>query len=359
MTGAAALNDRKRMETGILAALIFWTLLLGALSLVKLTGPLPPEDTLNPLYVELAPVERPVPAPAPPPREEQVGGAERSRSDLAASSAQAAQESPAPARQNAAAPAAAPAPAAAAAPRPSAAQAAPVQEEQAAPVRLRADPSAAPAPRQPARTAQPFQGGADPFAPLSERSLLAEAPPAPAPTPAPAARSDLAAADRSAASGGPPVQDAFDRALSSAADRLSSAPPAGGTSAAGAAAGTGAAGSAGSGAAAAGAGGGTASGTGGAAAGAFDFGDGIARRLFSDPRIDIHPSLLQGQPRDLETTVTFRIAPGGTVYPTSIRFNPPLPLDLSDFLRNAFSRWQFSPSSSDGQVAFRYSIRVR
>jgi hypothetical protein len=92
----------------------------------------------------------------------------------------------------------------------------------------------------------------------------------------------------------------------------------------------------------------------------MDFGDGPGRRLISAPQPVIPAKLLEGQPAHLETIVRFRIDQGGTVILLSIQFDPPLPLDLADYLKNyVFSRWVFSSANSDGQVRFKYSIKVQ
>ncbi len=310
-------RDRRRLEQSLLLSLLLWTILLLVLSRIALRDPGLPTDTMNPLSIELAP-----PLPARQVEPVRVGGAATDRRG---------------------------APGESAAPRPRADAAAPSspQPQPQPQPQLRPDPGAAALPAVPGSTATPYQGGADPFAPLSERSLAAEAPAAPVPTPAPAARAPREPGSGTSAPGGAPGGDGFDQAAQRVAGRLT-AP--GGT-AAGAGAGAGAGGTKSGGAAALPGG--------GDLGGQFDFGEGAARELWSPRRVRVPDKLLAGQPDRLETRVAFTIEPGGTVLPATIRFDPPLPSGIEDFLRTAFSSWIFSPGDSDGQVRFRYSIKVR
>jgi hypothetical protein len=132
----------------------------------------------------------------------------------------------------------------------------------------------------------------------------------------------------------------------------------GGTGSSGAAAGT---------KAGAGTGSGSTSGTGtgrgrgsGDLNGGLDFGGGATRQLYSSRRVRVPDKLLSDQPKDLAFTVSFIVERGGTVLPNTIRFEPPVARpDLEAFLRTVFSAWEFSFADSDGQVVFRYSIKVQ
>jgi len=310
-------RDSRRLEQSLFLSLLLWTILLFVLGRIALREPGLPTDTMNPLQIELAP-------PAAPRESEpaKVGGAATDRTGTAGESA---------------------------APRSRADAAAPSAPQPQLRPQLRPDPGAAALPAVPRSTGAPYQGGADPFAPLSERSLAAEAPAAPVPTPAPAARTQLQPGRGTSAPVGAPGADRFDQAAGQVAGRLAAA----------GAAGAGAAGAAGAGTAGTTASGTAAASGGGDLGGQFDFGEGAARELWSPRRIRIPDKLLAGQPDRLETQVSFTIEPLGTVLPSTIRFDPPLPAALADYLRTAFGSWIFSPGDSDGQVRFRYSIKVR
>ena len=319
--------DRRRLRSSLLISIAFWAVLMPLLALLNFEGPLPPPESMNPIYVELAPVEdpprqeRPRPAAAAP--------ADADRTDPAPAGAASVQETVA---ASGGAEAAAPTPA------------------------LRADPSAAPLPASRTRSAAPFQGGSDALAPLSEEALAGEAPIPASRTEAPAARTAKA---KPAGDGG--GTDEFGKKLLDTAERLASGAPSG--TASGAAAG----GRVRTDAAASGSGTGSGSATGSGAgtrgagdlSGGLDFGGGATRELWSPRRIKVPDKLLAGKPNDLVTRVSFIVEAGGTVLADTIRFDPPFPRDLDAFLRAAFSSWIFSPADSDGQVVFRYSIKVR
>lgn len=299
--------DRRRLRRSALVSLLLWALFLPALSLIRWEGP-HDEPSMNPLFVELL-VPEPPPPKIPPPKTERVEIAEKA-------SQAAAPRSPAPAVRPDPAPAAA--------------------SERAAAPELRPDPSAAPTSRRSPATAKQ-RGGAEPLSSLSEEALKAAAPSAPtAGTPPPQARNTAETVSERTSSGAA-RPDSFAKSLGEASKSLSSTPSgAGGPSTAPAAA----AGRA-------------------DLAGGFDFGDGPARELMSPRRIRVPDKLLAGLPETVATKVSFRIDGGGTVFAGTIRFDPPLPDALASYLRTAFSAWLFSPADSDGQVVFRYSIKVR
>jgi hypothetical protein len=93
--------------------------------------------------------------------------------------------------------------------------------------------------------------------------------------------------------------------------------------------------------------------------GDFDFGGANARQFLGSKKVTIPPKDLRDEPEDLSTLVSFVIEPGGTVFSSTIRFEPPLSPAIEAILRMAFSNWQFSPADTDGLVKFRYSIKVR
>ncbi|QQO09030.1 hypothetical protein [Breznakiella homolactica] len=325
-------QDRRRMELSILVAVILWVLLFLVFSLIRIRGPEPPPESLNPVYVELQPIEIP-PPPAP------VGGTTQAPSTAVTQGPAAVPAAPSAAPRPAS-------PAETSAPSGSGTAA----PEQAAQPSLRPDPEAALSPSR-SRAPSQFQGGADPFAPLSESALASETPPAPSPNDAAAAQSALLEGRSTAQPSGPAQgqSDSFDRSLSDVADRLASGGGGNGT-------GSSSAQPSGSGSGTAYAGGTTPGG--GDVLGAFDFGDGAARELWSTRRTRIPDRLLTGQPDSLSTAVSFTIEPGGTVLGATIRFDPPLPRDIETHLRAFFASWLFSPADSSGQVRFRYSIKV-
>ncbi len=301
MDSAVDRLDRKRLRTSAAIAALLWAVFLPLLSLLRYEGP-SVEPSMNPVYVELEPPAPKAEEPPPPPVE---------RVEIAENTSRAAPSS---------------APKSAAEPQPA--------EPAAATPALRPDPSAEPVTRR--RTTSAVSGGADALPALSEKALLNEAPTAPKTGAPPSAQQG--AVDRSAAPE-PSRSDAFDKSLREASDRIASAPAEAGPAKA-------------------------SSGTAQTAPradldGGFDFGEGAKRELLSPRRIRVPDKYLVGLPSLISTVVTFKIDAGGTVFPSSIRFDPPLPDALDSYLRTAFSAWQFSFADSDGQVVFRYSIKVR
>lgn len=366
--------DRKRLEQSLLISLLFWLFFIGILAFVPIRSVQVPETTMNPVYVELAPLPEAPPETEPSP----VAGSRRIGSAVERPAATAVAAAPASSPAQASAPVQAPTPAAASAPvqAPPPAEAAAAASAPAA----AAPPSTVnrPQPARPAsRTAAPSspyqgRGGEDPFAPLSEEDLAAITPDAPAlpagPASAPVAGPGSTRTGVQRTSGTP--TDALAQRVQSTTEDLEKRGSS--VTAAGPAQGTGtghattkAARDAGSGGSAVAAGSGTRGGTGGGTAtgslvGSLDFGDSPGRRLISAPETPIPAKLLEGQPLLLETVVRFRIDKGGTVIALSIQFDPPLPLDIAEYLKTyVFSRWVFSPSNTDGQVRFKYSIKVQ
>lgn len=331
-----ALNpDRRRLEISVIAALVFWILLLTLLSFIQLKGPDIPENSMNPVYVELAPPEQ---NETPPEQQQDLGGRPSAQDSDARISSTAQTQSPAASQ---AAQRESPALAE------SGSQAGP--EEDPAAFTLRDDPGLAPV--NPSLSKQnAFQGGADPFAPLSDESLNTDLPPAPVDRPAPAA--GQGSGSQSSPPGPlPDTSGSTERDLGQLEKELAQ----GGTS-----------GRAGN---TTGAGQGSSDGTssypggltegGGDVYGEFDFGSGVVRQLLSPRRIIIPDRLLAGEPDQIVTRISFRIDGGGLVYPGSIHFDPPLKRELDAYLRAMFASWSFTPADSDGQVTFMYSIKVR
>jgi len=318
---AAELNDRRRLRRSALASLALWSIGLPLLSLLKYEGPRV-EPSMNPMFVELQAVDPP-PAPAPrpvAPETERVEISERPR-DAA----------PTPAPSEARAAAARQSPEA-----PAAARAA---------ANLRPDPAAAPVPTG-ARSASAYQTRNAADQALSEDEFRTKTPPpGPEPSASPRTASPGNAPAAGAADSAAARADNFSAALGAASSSLASAPGSGGTSG-----GTGTAPS------------GSRSGArtgGGDLFGGFDFGPGPARELLSSSKVRVPDSALAGLPNELSTKVSFVIEGGGTVLASTIRFDPPLPDKVSSYLRAAFASWLFSFAESDGQVVFRYSIKVR
>lgn len=331
-------QDQRRLRTSLLISLAIWAVFMPLLSLLKFMGPPPPIESMNPVFVELASPEAPPRIAPKPPSAATPSDADRAGSEPAAAVAAGGGGGRTAAGPSASASgeAAAPAPA------------------------LRADPSASAIPAPKTRSASPYQGGSDPFGRLSEDSLRGEEAPAPVPTPAPAARTATAQAKTTSR-----PADPFDQSLGKTAEKLASG--GGGT-------GTGGTGSSGTAAGRAtdkgapgGTGSGSSSGTGtgrgrgsGDLNGGLDFGGGATRQLYSSRRVRVPDKLLSDQPKDLAYTVSFVVESGGTVLPNTIRFEPPVArADLEAFLRTVFSAWEFSFADSDGQVVFRYSIKVQ
>jgi hypothetical protein len=284
---------------------------------------------MNPLFVELIddpPPARPVEKPRETPPEVKIAEKTRDSADSPAKSA-----------------VAAPAPAAAAGKIVSKAP-----PEARATANLRPDPSAAPVAKG-ASSSRTYQTKNDSAEKLSEDALRAKSPPAgsePSPTPRSAAPGN--AADNGSSDPNAARTDSFNRAIGAASSSLAKAPAASGAGIAG-----------GTGAAASGVKvGGTKVG-GGDLSGGFDFGQGSARELLSSRKLRVPDRLLVGLPNEITTRVSFEIDKDGIVEESSIRFDPPVPDKVNEFLRAAFASWQFSLADSDGQVVFRYSIKVR
>ncbi len=319
-------GDRRRLVHSTLISLPLWLVLLLLTSLIGLPNP-EDRDSMNPVYISLE-LEEPPPTQLSSASSAAAGVTQ----ETAATSAEpiAAQES-----------VAATAPAAVA----SAQQAAPAAAVPNAP--LRADPAAAAAPVRAERRVSRYQSGEAPLAPLSEEGLATRDQ---APAIQEQAAPRTASADRIAsvaASGAASAADGYSRQLESAGSALAATPvPARtGSTASGGSGGSGSSGTGTSGA--------------GDLSGEFDFGNGPSRELWSSRKLRVSDKLLAGQPNVIATNVSFTIESGGTVLPGTIRFDPPLSRDIENFLRQAFSSWIFSPADSNGQVNFRYSIKVR
>jgi hypothetical protein len=320
--------DRRRLLQSLTLSLCLWAVLTLVFAVLKYEGA-EPKDSMNPVWIELAP-------PVQPPEMASVSASNRQASAAAQSQASAPQQDAPVSRV---APAAAPASEAQARSTTESVQSASAAESAA----LRSDPAAAPLPAARAtRRSSSFQGGADPFAPLSEDALAA-APAAAAPVP------DQAAAPETRSSAPVGVAPSADSGLTESLERLQSnldstqsdtrtgSPSSASASIADA----------------------VASPAGSAGPSGFDFGDGPTRSLNSPKNLRIPDRLLADQPDRISTTVSFMIDPNGVVLPSTIRFSPPLKRDLEDFLRMAFSAWQFTPADNNGQVVFGYSIKVR
>ncbi|WP_304223393.1 hypothetical protein [Gracilinema caldarium] len=324
-------GDKKRLEQSLLISSLFWLLFFGILAIVPIRSTPPAEPTMNPVYIELAAAREQEPEPVlEPVREPSEAASQTSASQTATLQAATAAGPRSAVTPQAAAPKAAPQAAA-----PTAAAAA-SSVSGPAPQRSPAAPS----------RSSPYQsrGGEDPFAPLSEADLAAATsdnqplPAAPSQSPSASSRSSAAENQKSTAGS----TDSLSGRIQNVSDTLASRSPA-------------AAGSGGSQESAAA----STSGSKGPV-GAFDFGDGPRRRLLSAPQPTIPARLLEGQPSLIETTVRFRIDKGGAVIALSIQFDPPLPLDIAEYLKTyVFSRWIFSSSNSDGQVRFKYSINTQ
>ncbi|HON13082.1 MAG TPA: hypothetical protein PLB48_01645 [Treponema sp.] len=377
--------DRKRLEQSLLISILIWLVILGLFALIPVRPAKVPETSMNPVYIDLAPpVEEPVGLP-----QELKSATAKSTGTSGAATAAAASASPATATAN---PTLASGGAAVAAAKPAPAQAAPQRaspQEAAQAAPPRASPQeAAQGASQPATASQgqgttrqpsasqgqgapmaaptarnPYQGrgGEDPFAPLSESDLAAENPEAPAAQAGLVQQAQRTNTSSTSGSRNAPTEaDALAQRVKNTTEGLSER---GGSASATGSSGT----STGTSSAAAPASGkttGSSTAQGGTGAGtlqgALDFGDGPGRRLLSAPPVAIPAKLLEGQPALLETTVRFRIDKGGTVIALSIQFDPPLPMDIAEYLKTyVFSRWVFSSSNSDGQVRFKYSIKVQ
>ncbi len=318
--------DKRRMELSILISFIIWAFLFLCMAFIRIKGPPIPRDSMNPLYIELAPPEI---IPEPPPQQQRVGGSSNAASNALVNTGRSVPQQGASGQGTSG----------------------PVQGGQSTPApSLRPDPESSSLPSQP-RNPSAYQGGTDPFAPLNENSLRSDTPPAPVNTSAPAARASSPEGRQTAAPQGLPRTDGFSNSLGEAEQKLSG--PGGGAQ------GTGTGSSGGFGTSGSGqAGTGVVSG-GGDLAGNFDFGEGIVRELWSSRKTRVPDRFLAGQPDTISTRVSFTIEPGGSVLLNTIRFEPPLPQELDAFLRAFFGSWLFSPADSDGQVRFQYSIKVR
>jgi len=340
--------DHRRLERALAVSVVLWALIFVAFSRIALKGPDVPRDSMNPLYVELAP---PLPktqekVKEPPPT--QIGGVASAPQGLGRPSAGASgvesvpQASTGGARDTASGSPSGPA----------------------AVYTLHTDPGSAPLPGQAIQGSAPrISSGTDQWAPLSEQNLAAQAPAAPAaPNTELASRGGKGTAQTTRPTGTAGASaDTFDQTWSQTAQKL--APGSAGsapadsmgtssstTKSGGSSSGGGMGGDSGT---------GRAEGTGGDVGGSIDFGSGSPRELWSPRRIRIPDALMQGKPRVIETRVSFTVERGGTVVAPTIRFDPPLPSDIDAYLRTAFSSWLFSPADSDGQARFSYSIKVR
>lgn len=345
-------GDKKRLEQSLLISLLFWLILVVLLAFIPIRSSPVTDQTMNPVYIELA--EAPEVEQEPSPRAGSMvkgaSGSEPTRaSESVAPALSASAVSPARSSQTAES-----APATVQASQPSGRSEAPSQSS------LPLNQGATPA-RRAATASNPYQGrgGEDPFAPLSEEDLAAQNPASPA-LPSGPAQSPGTASGSAPPQGQKTVAAPIDslaqrvqsttEALGQGGSSGASAATGGGTPVSDAASGQGLTGKTGA---------GTGPSTGGLQ-GSLDFGDGPGRRLISAPQTPIPAKLLEGQPSQMETEVRFRIDKGGAVIALSIQFNPPLPLDIAEYLKTyVFSRWVFSSSNSDGQVRFKYSIKVR
>lgn len=350
--------DHRRLERALAVSALLWALVFIGFSRIVLKGPEVPRDSLNPLYVELAPPPPKAAERANEPSSTQIGGASSASQGLGTPSAGAKEGASASQAASVAGGTRGSASVSPAGP--------------AAVYTLHSDPGSAPLPNQAASAlAEPsaprISSGTDQWAPLSEQSLTAQAPAAPA---APNGVLESRGGQGTVKTTRPAVAagasaDTFDQSWSKTAQKLdlSSASSASASSAS-ASVGSGSAGidagrsSTGGGTGAV-SGTGGAQGTGGDVGGSIDFGSGSPRELWSPRRIRIPDVLMQGKPQVIETRVSFTVERGGTVVAPTIRFSPPLPSDLDSYLRTAFSSWLFSPADSDGQARFSYSIKVR
>jgi len=340
--------DKKRLEQSLLISILIWLLLMGALALVPIRPDQIPERTMNPVYIDLA-----IPAPETDPS---ASGATTPESAAQRTSPPASTQTQpvAPNSNTASLPTASRSGASDSASRTVADR--PVPNNGASTQEI----------RSPA-VSNPYQGrgGEDPFAPLSEADLAAENPEAPALPTGPSQSLDGDSRRISGSSGSPErgIASAQPDVLTQRVERTTEGLAARGTTGVnpedvqgakpatsvtkgspqseGQRASVSQAGDSG-------------------LQGPMDFGNGPGRKLISAPTVAIPAKLLEGQPSLLETTVRFRIDKGGTVIALSIQFEPPLPLDIGEYLKTyVFSRWVFSSSNSDGQVRFKYSIKVR
>lgn len=346
-------GDKKRLEQSLLISLLFWLILVVLLAFIPIRSSPVTEQTMNPVYIELT--EVPEVEQEPSPRAgSMIRGASVSEpakaSESAAPALSASAASPVRSSQTTES-----APATVQASRASAQNEAPSQTS------LPLNQGATPA-RRAATASNPYQGrgGEDPFAPLSEEDLAAQNPASPA-LPSGPAQSPGTASGSAPPQGQKTVAvpaDSLAQRVQSTTETLGQggssgayAATGGGTRISDAASGQGQTGKTGA---------GTGPSSTGGLQGSLDFGEGPGRRLISAPQTQIPAKLLEGQPTQMETEVRFRIDKGGAVIALSIQFDPPLPLDIAEYLKTyVFSRWVFSSANSDGQVRFKYSIKVR
>jgi hypothetical protein len=347
--------DKKRLEQSLLISILIWLLLMGALAFMPIRPDQIPETSMNPVYIDLAPEALET---EPSVTKAQSPGATAQRAPQSAPApTQPATSTSGTSASGTAANSAAPLPTASSPAGASSTARGSTASGRTAPSRSPAIPN-------------PYQGrgGEDPFAPLSEADLAADNPEAPA-LPAGSAQAPdgeaarVSSPERSPGQGSSSVpSDALAQRVRSTTESLSER----GSSPASQGQAQGAASSSDAGKNSSASGSSTASGTAlsgtaaGTLLGSMDFGEGSGRKLISAPSAVIPAKLLEGQPTILETMVRFRIDKGGTVIALSIQFDPPLPLDIAEYLKTyVFSRWVFSSSNSDGQVRFKYSIKVQ
>lgn len=350
--------DHKRLEKALAFSVLLWTLIFLGFSRIVLRGPEVPKDSMNPLYVELAPnpptvAEKKIEVPPT-----SIGGASATSQGLGSPSTGTTLGTSVPQGSSGATRAAS-----------SGVSGSPGAAGPSATYTLHPDPGSAPLPSQGSSslvegTSSRYSSGTDQWAPLSEQSLTAQTPSAPA---SPNSALESRGGQRTAQTTRPAgvSADSFDQAWSQTSQKLGSGsssaasssqtgsptPHAGGSSSAGSSYSGGGAGGASD-------TGGT-QGAGGDVGGSIDFGSGSPRELWSPRRIRIPDALMRGKPQVIETVVSFTVERGGTVLAPTIKFNPPLPNDLDAYLRTAFASWLFSPADSDGQARFSYSIKVR
>lgn len=341
-------GDKKRLKQSIAISALVWMFFVGALAFIPIRPYRLPESSMNPVYIDLTPTQTSTTVPA------------------VATSGPPTQTSPAV--SNAATPGA-PKQAVPAEPAPRPLQPSVSQTETVS----SGSAAIAETPQLSSNVSSPYQGwgGEDPFAPLSEMDLAAENPEAPAFPPGPAQAPNIPSNTVSGTATSP-VQGQWPAQTDSLAQRVintteSLSELAGSEANPNQAQGT-ASSSSRTDRAAFGVSSETSDTPRTASAGpgsgsilsSMDFGEGPRRSLVSKPVADIPARLLEGQPPQLETIVRFRIDKGGTVIALSIQFDPPLPMDIAEYLKTyVFSRWVFSSSNSDGQVRFKYSIKVR
>jgi len=335
-------SDKKRLEQSLLISMLIWVLLMGALAIIPIKPYGVPDNSMNPVYIDLVPPATAVPVQQPAVEPSPTAGSPQPQPATAAAG-----EPPTPAQTAVSEMTRAPASTALSGTKTAASSASRVGGGSTG----RTNPAP--------RASNPYQGqgGEDPFAPLSEADLAADSPEAPS-LPIATAQSLGPTGTKGSATATTAQSDALSRRVESTTQALSAGNEernrTGGAQSGNTASGTVTTSGTPTGTAL------TGGGVAGMLQGTMDFGDGPGRRLISAPQPVIPAKLLEGQPAHLETIVRFRIDQGGTVILLSIQFDPPLPLDLADYLKNyVFSRWVFSSANSDGQVRFKYSIKVQ